>query len=83
MAGTGDFPILETSRLLLREIVAGDAPSLFAVYADQKHMQWYGIEPFPDLAAAEARIKTFSTMRAQGGPLDYTSKSHGRICLIS
>ena len=68
MAETGDFPVLETYRLVLREIVSEDALSLLAVYADPKHMQWYGIDPFPDLAAAEARIKTFATMRAQANP---------------
>jgi ribosomal-protein-alanine N-acetyltransferase len=80
MTSPATFPILETSRLLLREIVAEDAPSLFAVYADPKHMQWYGIDPFPDLAAAEARIKTFAVMRAQanpGTPWGITTKENG------
>ena len=80
MTSPATFPILETSRLLLREIVAEDAPSLFAVYADPKHMQWYGIDPFPDLAAAEARIKTFAVMRAQanpGTPGGITTKENG------
>jgi RimJ/RimL family protein N-acetyltransferase len=46
------FPSLQTPRLRLRELGAGDAPALFDLYADRVHMQWYGIDPFPDLAAA-------------------------------
>jgi ribosomal-protein-alanine N-acetyltransferase len=79
---SGDFPVLETSRLVLREIMAADAPSLMAFYADPEHMQWYGIEPFSDLAAAEARIRMLAAMRAQPNPATpwgITLKEDGRF----
>ena len=44
MISPDSFPILETSRLILRELVVQDAPSLFAIYADIEHMRWYGID---------------------------------------
>lgn len=33
------FPLINTSRLVLREVVAMDAPTLFALYADREHIQ--------------------------------------------
>jgi ribosomal-protein-alanine N-acetyltransferase len=68
MISPDSFPILETSRLILRELVVQDAPSLFAIYADIEHMRWYGIDPFPNCEAAEERIKMFSSMRLQANP---------------
>jgi len=62
------FPHLKTPRLLLRELVTADAPALFDIYADREHMRWYGIDPFPDLAAAEGRINKLSEMRLTPNP---------------
>jgi ribosomal-protein-alanine N-acetyltransferase len=62
------FPRLNTTRLLLREIEAKDAPALLDLYADRDHMQWYGIDPFADIAAAEARIKKLAEMRLAPNP---------------
>ncbi len=62
------FPSLKTPRLLLREIVDADAPALLALYADREHMQWYGIDPLPDLAAAENRIRKLAEMRLAPNP---------------
>jgi len=62
------FPYLNTSRLLLREVVAADAPALLALYGDHEHMQWYGIEPFLDLAAAESRIRKLTEMSYAPNP---------------
>ena len=62
------FPLINTSRLVLREVVVEDAPALFALYADREHMQWYGIDPFPDLDAAENRIRKLSEMARAPNP---------------
>jgi ribosomal-protein-alanine N-acetyltransferase len=74
------FPLLETPRLVLREIARDDAPALFAIYEDRQHMRWYGIEPYPDLAAVEARIRTLGELRRlanPGTPWAITSKHDG------
>jgi ribosomal-protein-alanine N-acetyltransferase len=62
------FPCLKTPRLFLRELVTADASALFDLHADREHMRWYGIDPFPDPAAAENRIKQFSEMRMAPNP---------------
>ena len=61
-------PLINTSRLVLREVVAADAPALLALYADREYMQWYGIDPFPDLAAAESRIRKLAEMGQAPNP---------------
>jgi ribosomal-protein-alanine N-acetyltransferase len=62
------FPILETSRLVLREIVADDATALLSIHGDPQLMRWFGNDPLPDLAAAAALIATFSDWRQLPNP---------------
>lgn len=62
------FPRLKTPRLILRELVTADASAMFDLYADREHMRWYGIDHFPDIAAAEDRIKKLSEMRLSPNP---------------
>ena len=64
----GPFPILETQRLLLREIVAEDAPALFSIHGDAELMQWFGFDPLPDVSAAENLVKVFAAWRNQPNP---------------
>jgi len=62
------FPRLKTARLFLRELALADAAALFDLYADRKRMRWHGIEPFPDIAAAEERIRKLLEMRLTPNP---------------
>jgi ribosomal-protein-alanine N-acetyltransferase len=62
------FPTLDTSRLLLREIVLSDAPSYLAIFGDAEHMHWFGAEPASDLAAAQAAISTASGAHRLASP---------------
>jgi ribosomal-protein-alanine N-acetyltransferase len=62
------FPRLETQRLILRELSMDDATALLSIYADTEHMQWYGIDPLRDLAAAEERIRALQGLRRQPNP---------------
>ena len=62
------FPLLETNRLRLREIVESDAEDLFSIHGDPRLMQWFGSEPLQDLAAAQNLVKTFAGWRAQPNP---------------
>ena len=64
----GPFPVLETQRLLLREIVAEDAPALFSIHGDAVLMQWFGFDPLPDVSAAENLVKVFAAWRNQPNP---------------
>ena len=58
-----DFPTLETDRLLLRELVAADAPDLFAVHSDAEAMRWFGNDPLTDVEQAEHLIEAFARWR--------------------
>ncbi|HSW04966.1 GNAT family N-acetyltransferase [Aquabacterium sp.] len=62
------FPTIETPRLLLREIVADDAPALFAIHGDPDLMRWFGSDPLPDLAAAQGLVTLFAGWRALPNP---------------
>ncbi|MFT3908469.1 MAG: GNAT family protein [Ferruginibacter sp.] len=51
------FPVLETSRLLLRCITLEDAPQLFLLRSDPKIMEWLDREPFKTIDEATAFIQ--------------------------
>jgi ribosomal-protein-alanine N-acetyltransferase len=63
-----DFPTLETERLLLREIVTIDAPTLFDIHGDVEAMRWFGTDPLVDLQQAERLIETFAAWRQMPNP---------------
>ena len=54
------FPILETERLLLREIKKEDAGDLFAYFSNEEVMQYYGQEAFTSMEQVEALIGHFA-----------------------
>ena len=43
------FPVIETDRLLLREITDEDASSILEYLSDDEVMKYYGLEPFTSL----------------------------------
>lgn len=63
-----DFPTLETSRLILREIVEADAEALLRVFGNEEHMKWYGSDPLKDVDEAKALIAAFSGWRSLPSP---------------
>ncbi|TKI70648.1 GNAT family N-acetyltransferase [Lysinibacillus mangiferihumi] len=54
------FPIVETERLILREIIDEDATDLFRCFSNHLVTQYYGLEPFATIEEAEKLIETFS-----------------------
>lgn len=62
------FPTLETDRLLLREIVGSDAPTLLAIHGDAQAMRWFGSDPLTQLAQAEKLVEMFAAWRAMPNP---------------
>lgn len=64
----GPFPVLETERLVLREVVEGDAPDLLRIHGDAHHMRWFGSDPLPDLEAAHELVRKFAAMRVAKQP---------------
>jgi ribosomal-protein-alanine N-acetyltransferase len=62
------FPILETARLVLREILTSDADALLSIHGDRELMRWFGTDPLPDRVVAEALISTFNSWRQLPNP---------------
>lgn len=63
-----DFPRLETPRLVLREMVASDAPALFAIHGDAQAMRWFGSDPLTSLDQAEKLVEMFASWRRLPNP---------------
>lgn len=55
-----DFPVLETDRLLLREIVHADAPALLGIHGDSAAMRFMFCEPMHDLEESHVWIGRFA-----------------------
>ena len=82
MIPPSDFPTLETDRLLLREIVAADAPALFAIHGDADAMRWFGTDPLTAPEQAEKLVDTFAAWRQMPNPgtrWGLQRKSDGRL----
>lgn len=56
------FPIIETNRLVLRKIEAGDANSVFAYLSDKEVMKYYGLAPFENISDALSEIAWYQTI---------------------
>lgn len=65
---TNGFPTLDTDRLQLRELLAADAPTLFAIHSDPVVMRWFGNDPLTDLAGAERLVQLFAGWRQLANP---------------
>ena len=63
-----NFPILETDRLILREIIAADAHALLDIHGNAEAMRWFGTDPLSDLQQAEKVIEAFAGWRQMPSP---------------
>lgn len=54
------FPILETERLRLREIVHSDAQGIFNCFSNNDVTRYYGQDPLTELEQAEQFVKFFA-----------------------
>lgn len=68
MSSRPPFPTLHTPRLLLREIVDADAPTILRIHGDAQVMRWMGADPPRDLAAAQTQVKVWASWRAMANP---------------
>ena len=62
------FPVIETPRLRLREIVPDDAPALFAIHGDAEAMRFFRTAPLTEPAQAAKLVDTFAGWRLQPNP---------------
>ena len=63
-AAFGEFPVLQTERLVLREVVPSDAEALYAIFSDPEAMEYYDTTVFTTLAEAEDLIEHMRSRRA-------------------
>lgn len=63
-----DFPMIETKRLILREIVASDATALLAIHGDKEAMRWFGADPLTEQVQAEKLVEAFANWRLMPNP---------------
>ncbi|MBY6051696.1 GNAT family N-acetyltransferase [Cytobacillus firmus] len=54
------FPLLETERLLLREITIDDAKDIFACFSNENVTRYYGQETLEDIKQAETFVDFFA-----------------------
>jgi ribosomal-protein-alanine N-acetyltransferase len=82
MAIVNSFPPLETSRLTLRELTTGDAPSLFEIHRQAEAMRYFGTDPLKELEEARKLIEKFASWRTLPNPgvrLALVSKATGEL----
>lgn len=54
------FPILETDRLILRELKNEDAEGIFACFSNEDVTRFYGLETLKEIEEAEKFVELFS-----------------------
>jgi len=54
------FPVLETERLILREIGTNDNEALFDIFSSETIMKYYGMFPYEEMSQAEQLISNFA-----------------------
>jgi [ribosomal protein S5]-alanine N-acetyltransferase len=57
-AFTGEFPIIETERLLLRKPEADDIPKLYSIFSNPETTRFYDVEPFRSVSEAEDLLES-------------------------
>ncbi|CAN5350370.1 GNAT family N-acetyltransferase [soil metagenome] len=68
MTSSGKFPVLETERLILRELAPIDTQAFFEIHADRQAMRWTGNEQITTLEEAKALMKVFARWRKLADP---------------
>ncbi|MCV2504041.1 MAG: GNAT family N-acetyltransferase, partial [Neisseriaceae bacterium] len=56
----GDFPYIETKRLILRKLTYADAPALFDYFSQNIVTEYYDLNCFESLSEAESLIRTWN-----------------------
>lgn len=62
------FPLLETERFMLREIVPADAEELYRIFSDEETMRYWSCRPYTSLEQAHRLIDRMSeAVRTESG----------------
>lgn len=66
MIEVDEFPVLETDRLILRQVTNDDAKSLLTYFSDTDVMRYYGLEPFKSIDDALDEISWYKSIFEKG-----------------
>ena len=78
---TDDFPVLQTERLLLREIQNEDALDILEYLSDKDVMKYYGMEPFQSLEDVLEEVAWYKSIRMKQTGIRWgiTLKENGKV----
>ena len=62
------FPILQTARLHLREILDSDVQVLFVIYGNADAMKFFGLDPITKIEDAQKLVEIFRSWRSLPNP---------------
>ncbi|WNF25192.1 GNAT family protein [Mesobacillus jeotgali] len=75
------FPVIETDRLILKEIIRDDAEDIFKYLSDENVMKYYGLEPFKSIDEAMEEIGWYQSIFDEGSGVRWgiTLKGHRNV----
>lgn len=76
-----DFPIIETNRLILREVKTEDSNDMFLYLSDKEIVKHMGLEPFQTEEEVLEEIEWYQTIYKDGTGIRWgiTRKDNGRV----
>jgi [ribosomal protein S5]-alanine N-acetyltransferase len=76
-----EFPVIETERLILREVTTDDDKDIFTYLSDQDVMKHMGLEPYQTVKDVWEEIRWYQTIRKEGSGIRWgiTRKDSGRV----
>jgi [ribosomal protein S5]-alanine N-acetyltransferase len=77
-----EFPVLETERLVLRQLEGGDAPAIFGIRSDPETMRYMETPPMADVSEAEVSLASVVEGFAAGDSLKWAVTLRGQGELI-
>ncbi len=66
---SNEFPVLETERLVLRELRESDADAVFQIFGDDAVTRYYDLATFTDVAQARQLLARMNARNASGDAL--------------
>ncbi len=77
-----DFPLLETKRLVLRQMRPGDAEAIFRIYGDEEVMRYRDVLPFTRPEEAQQFLEGVHARYQQGEEMHWAITLKGEDFLM-
>ncbi len=79
---TKTFPVLETERLFLREMMYEDSPDILSYLSDTEVMKYYGMAPFKNIDEAREEISWYKEIYSLGSGIRWGITIKGSSTII-